>query len=135
MARKELYYTVSGTKGRDEGKMYHIQEMSASQAEWWAIRAGLAMARNGVDLPENFSDMGMAAMATTGLSLVAKIPAEDAKPLLKELMDCVQSVPNPGDKKIERPLIESDTEEVITLLKLKAEVFKLHVDFLQSVAR
>jgi hypothetical protein len=135
MARKEIYYTVSGTKGRDEGKMYHILEMSASQAEWWAIRAGLAMARNGVELPENFSDMGMAAMATTGLSLVAKIPAEEAKPLLEELMACVQSVPNPADKKVERPLIETDTEEVITRLKLRAEVFKLHVDFLQNVAR
>lgn len=134
MARKELYYTVSGTKGRDEGKMYHIQEMPASQAEWWAIRAGLAMARNGVELPENFADMGMAAMATTGLGLIAKIPAVEAKPLLEELMACVQSVPNPADKKIARPLIESDTEEVITRLKLRAEVFKLHVDFFQTVA-
>ncbi|MFT2793589.1 hypothetical protein ACMV5I_26520 [Serratia sp. T13T92] len=130
MARKELYYSVSGTKGRDEGKMYHIQEMSASQAEWWAIQVGMAMSRNGVEVPDDLSNMGMAAMAMHGLALVAKIPAVEAKPLLDELMACVQAVPNPNDKKIQRPLVESDTEEVATRLKLRMEVFKLHVDFL-----
>lgn len=53
MARKEIYYTVED-KGRDQGKVFFIREMAASQAEWWAIRAGLAMAKNGVNLPDNF---------------------------------------------------------------------------------
>lgn len=133
MARKELYYTVE-SKGRDTGKVFFIREMPASQAEWWAIRAGMAMARNGVELPDNFGDMGMAAMAATGLSMVAKIPTEEAKPLLDELMKCVQCMPNPADQNIKRNLVEDDTEEVATRIKLRAEVFKLHVDFLQAVA-
>jgi len=131
MARKEIYYTVD-SKDRDAGKTFFIREMSASQAEWWAIRAGMAMARNGVELPDNFADMGMAAMATTGLSMVAKIPLDEAKPLLAELMECVQAVPSQG---VKRALIEDDIEEVGTRLKLRAEVFKLHVAFLQSVAQ
>jgi len=134
MARKEIYYTVD-SKDRDAGKTFFIREMSASQAEWWAIRAGMAMARNGVELPDNFSDMGMAAMATTGMSMVAKIPLDEAKPLLAELMDCVQIVPNPENQSIKRNLIDDDIEEVGTRLKLRAEVFKLHVAFLQSVAQ
>lgn len=133
MARKEVFYTVED-KGRDHGKVFYIREMSATQAEWWAIRAGLAMAKNGVNLPDNFSDMGMAGMAKVGLEMVAKIPPEDARPLLDELMKCVQAVPNPADKNINRPLIDDDTEEVMTRLKLRGEVFKLHVDFLTAAA-
>ncbi|MCR2795510.1 hypothetical protein NQ094_05600 [Enterobacter kobei] len=133
MARKEIFYTVED-KGRDNGKKFYIREMSATQAEWWAIRAILAMANNGINLPDNLSDMGMAGMAKVGLEMVAKIPPEDARPLLDELMKCVQAVPNPDDQSIKRPLIDDDTEEVITRLKLRGEVFKLHVDFLTAAA-
>lgn len=133
MARKELYYTVED-KGRDNGKKFYIREMSATQAEWWAIRAILAMANNGINLPDNLSDMGMAGMAKVGFEMVAKIPPEDARPLLDELMKCVQAVPNPDDLNIKRPLIDDDTEEVMTRLKLRGEVFKLHVDFLTAAA-
>lgn len=133
MARKEIFYTVED-KGRDNGKKFYIREMSATQAEWWAIRAILAMANNGINLPDNLSDMGMAGMAKVGLEMVAKIPPEDARPLLDELMKCVQAVPNPDDQSIKRPLIDDDTEEVMTRLKLRGEVFKLHVDFLTAAA-
>ncbi|MEI7410055.1 hypothetical protein [Pectobacterium aroidearum] len=133
MARKEIYYTVE-SEGRDKGKLFHIREMSATQAEWWAIRAGLAMAKNGVNLPENFSDMGMAGMAKVGLEMVAQISPEEARPLLDELMKCVQSVPDPSNQSIKRALIEDDTEEVVTRLKLRSEVFKLHVDFFTAAA-
>ena len=132
MARKELYYTE--TKGRDAGKVFYIREMSATQAEWWAIRAGMAMARSGVDLPENFADMGIAAMAGTGLKMVSQIPPAEAKPLLDELMECVQCVPDAANQNIKRRLIDDDIEEIATRLKLRAEVFKLHVDFFQAAA-
>lgn len=133
MARKEIYYTE--TKGRDAGKVFYIREMSATQAEWWAIRAGMAMARSGVNLPENFADMGIAAMAGTGLKMVSQIPPAEAKPLLDELMECVQCVPDASNQNIKRRLIDDDIEEIATRLKLRAEVFKLHVDFFQAAAQ
>ncbi|KKI41933.1 hypothetical protein I6H07_14980 [Hafnia alvei] len=133
MARKEIYYTVED-KGRDQGKVFFIREMAASQAEWWAIRAGLAMAKNGVNLPDNFSDMGMAGMAKVGLEMVAQISPDEARPLLDELMKCIQFVPDPTNQNIKRALIDDDTEEVVTRLKLRSEVFKLHVDFFATVA-
>lgn len=133
MARKELFYTE--TAGRDTGKVFYIREMSAAQAEWWAIRAGMAMARSGVDLPENFADMGIAAMAGTGLKMVSQIPPAEAKPLLDELMECVQCVPDAANQNIKRRLIDDDIEEIATRLKLRAEVFKLHVDFFQAAAQ
>lgn len=133
MARKELYYTE--TKGRDAGKVFYIREMSATQAEWWAIRAGMAMARSGVELPNNFADMGIAAMAGTGLKMVSQIPPAEAKPLLDELMECVQCVPDAASQNVKRRLIDDDIEEIATRLKLRAEVFKLHVDFFQAAAQ
>lgn len=133
MARKELFYTE--TAGRDAGKVFYIREMSAAQAEWWAIRAGMAMARSGVDLPDNFADMGIAAMAGTGLKMVSQIPPAEAKPLLDELMECVQCVPDASNQNIKRRLIDDDIEEIATRLKLRAEVFKLHVDFFQAAAQ
>lgn len=133
MARKELFYTE--TAGRDAGKVFYIREMSAAQAEWWAIRAGMAMARSGVDLPDNFADMGIAAMAGTGLKMVSQIPPAEAKPLLDELMECVQCVPDAANQNIKRRLIDDDIEEIATRLKLRAEVFKLHVDFFQAAAQ
>ena len=133
MARKEIYFAVED-KGRDQGKVFFIREMAASQAEWWAIRAGLAMAKNGVNLPDNFSDMGMAGMAKVGLEMVAQISPDEARPLLDELMKCIQAVPDPANQSIKRALIDDDTEEVMTRLKLRSEVFKLHVDFFATVA-
>ncbi|QIC87507.1 hypothetical protein F0336_14055 [Serratia liquefaciens] len=132
MARKELFHEVTGTKGRDEGKVFFIQEMPASKAEAWAIRCALAMAKGGVELPENFADLGMAGLAKVGLGLLAKVPFEEAKPLLDEIMTCVQFVPDPQNHAVKRHLIESDIEEVGTRLKLRAEVFNLHVDFITA---
>ncbi|CAK8736468.1 hypothetical protein SODG_000181 [Sodalis praecaptivus] len=128
MARKETFITIE-RDGRDQGKMFYIKEMAASQAEWWAMRALMAMGRGGVDIPDDLRSMGMAAMAVEGLKAIAKIPPDEAKPLLDELMACVQAVPNPADKSVVRPILESDIEEVLTRLTLRAEVFKLHVDF------
>ena len=134
MARKETFITIDAA-GRDQGKVFYIKEMSASQAEWWALRALMAMGRGGVEIPDNLRSMGIAAMAVEGLKAISKIPPDEAKPLLDELMTCVQAVPNPADKTVVRPLIAADIDEVATRLNLRAEVFKLHVDFFATAGR
>ncbi|MBS9432630.1 hypothetical protein [Photorhabdus hainanensis] len=131
MARKETFITMNDDN-RDKGKLFYIQEMPASQAEWWAIRALMAMGREGLDIPDNFRDLGMAALAVVGLKAISRIAPDEARLLLDELMGCVQMVPNPADKKIKRELIDSDIEEIVTRLKLRAEVLKLHVDFFKT---
>lgn len=73
MARKETFITIDAA-GRDQGKVFYIKEMSASQAEWWALRALMAMGRGGVEIPENLRSMGIAAMAVEGLKAISKIP-------------------------------------------------------------
>ena len=61
-----------------------------------------------------------------GLASLTKVSFQAAKPLLAEMMTCVQIKPSPS---VTRALIEDDIEEVATLLTLRKEVFNLHLSF------
>lgn len=124
MARKEATFVADS--GRDTGKQFHITEMSASQAENWAIRVILAVGNAGIEIPEGLASQGMAGLLAIGYMSLLKIPFESAKPLLDDMMTCVQIMPMPN---VKRPLIEDDIEEVATRLQLRKEVWKLHTDF------
>jgi len=130
--RKELTVQIS-EEGRDQGKCFLIREMPAKQAERWAIRVLLAVGKAGVDVPEDIQMSGMAGLFVMGFGALMKISFEDAEPLLNEMLQCVSLLPNPNDRKVSRPLIDDgvsdDIEEVATLLKLRREVFQLHVNF------
>ena len=129
--RKEIDITITDP-GRDEGKPFHIREMPATRAEKWAMRALLAVARSGVDLPDDFIGMGMQGIALVGIRAITKITFEDAEPLLDEMMECVTIKPDPRNPAIMRALIEGDIEEIATLVKLRQEVINLHVSFFTS---
>ena len=124
MARKES--TFSADSGRDKGKTYLITEMSASPAENWAIRTILAVGNAGLDIPEGLASQGMAGLMAVGYMNLLKIPFESARPLLDEMMGCVQFAPSAT---LRRPLIEDDIEEVTTRLQLRKAVWNLHLDF------
>ena len=123
---------VIDEEGRDRGKRFVITEMSAAQAEAWAIRALLAMAAGGIELPDGYEQTGMAGLAEVGLRAITKLKWADAEPLLAEMMDCVQIAPDPRHPGTVRPLIDEDIEEIATRLKLRTEVFKLHTGFLKA---
>lgn len=123
---------VIADEGRDKGKRFQIEEMAAAQAEKWALRALFAAMNAGIEIPDDVSaNSGMAGIAVMGWEALAKVPFEKAEPLLDELMDCVKSVQDNG---FIRGLVDSDTEEVKTRLKLRMEVFKLHVDVFMNGA-
>lgn len=126
--RKVIDVTITDS-GRDEGKTFHIKEMAATRAEKWAMRALLAVARSGVELPDDFSGMGMQGIAIVGIRALTKIAFEDAEPLLDEMMECVSLKPDPRNPAIQRPLMEGDIEEIATLIQLRQEVINLHVGF------
>ena len=106
--------------------------MSSYRAEAWATRVLLALMGSNADLPENFDELGMAGLAELGLKSIGGLKWEVAEPLLAEMMECVQIIPNPAKPNVIRPLIEDDIEEVLTRFKLRIEVWKLHVDFSQG---
>lgn len=112
---------------RDIGKVFQITEMSAEDAEAWAIRAMLALTAAGVDIGEA---AGMEAIAVAGLQSIGKLSYADAKPLLDDMFKCVKIVPDPKkNPTFARDLFPGDIQEVATRLYLRAETFALHVGF------
>jgi hypothetical protein len=133
MSRKTENYKVPD-EGRDFGKVFVLTEMPASRSEAWAMRALFALLANNADIPPNIVSMGMAGMAQVGIKALSGLRWEVAEPLLAEMWSCVQFMPDPSKPHIVRPLIEEDIEELITRVKLRGEVWKLHADFLKAVA-
>lgn len=141
MARRTKIFVVED-EGRDKGKRFLLTEMASSKAESWAYRLILALAHNNTDIPS--ADTGMAGLAQIGLRGLAGLPWLVAEPLLREMFECVQVLPDPKNSSFARELEPAggdgdyDIEEVTTRMHLRLEVFKLHVDFstaaLQSLA-
>lgn len=128
MARKVEDYPVTDA-GRDRGKVFRLTEMPATQAEKWAGRAFLALARSGVEIPDDIASAGLAGIVAMGLKAFAGMAFTDAEPLMDEMFRCVQRVVDPSNPVYARSLIEDDIEEVQTRLKLRMALFKLHTEF------
>lgn len=128
MARKTQIFTVE-QPGRDQGKKFLITEMPAAQAERWALRIFMLAISHGTDISDEIVSGGMAALAQGAMTMIARIPFDEAEPLLDEMLGCVQAIPDPARPEIVRKLVESDIEEVATLLQLRKAVIDLHVDF------
>lgn len=135
MARRESKITIrteadSKLKpGRDEGKIFVLKEMSATQAEDWAMRALLALTNAGADIPDGAEGAGMAGLAVMGIQALAGLKYADVKPLMDEMFTCVQIQPNPRDPNLVRALVEDDIEEVATRLQLRKAILELHMGF------
>lgn len=126
--RKEATVVIEAS-GRDAGKVFRLRELPASQAEAWGARLLLALSRAGVEVPDGFFDMGMAGVAVMGIKALGGLSWDVAKPLMDEMMACVQIQPNPSQPAVVRPLIEDDIEEVATRVQLRDEVIAVHTGF------
>ena len=133
MPRKSVDITIT-TPGRDQGKVFHIKEMSAAAAEKWALRLALALGRSGMDIG-NVAGRGMAAIAIAGIESIFKLRFEDAEPLFDEMFACVQIKPDPSHPNVIRPLIEDDIDEVSTRVQLRWEALNLHINFSELAGR
>jgi hypothetical protein len=124
---------VIDAEGRDKGKAFLITEMSAGRAEKWGMRALHAAVKAGIDIPEQALGAGMAGVAVVGIKAMIAADFEDSEPLFDEMFECVAFCPDPkAITPFARPLVETDTEEVATRVRLRAEVFNLHVGFSQA---
>ena len=115
---------VEITEGRDTGKTYQITEMSAEAAEWWAFRALQAVASSNVDLS---LQAPMRELAVQGIKALAGVAPDMARPLLDEMMSCVQILVPATQKP--RPLLDGDIEDVKTRFMLRKAVMELHLGF------
>ena len=131
--RKTSVVTIE-TEGRDQGKMFKLTEMSAVQAERWAMRAFFALMNTGVEIPPDIAELGMAGIASMGLQALGKLPYEAAEPLLDDMWSCVQTIPDPTKKNVARFVMDDDIEEVGTRIFLRKEIFDLHTGFFTAAA-
>lgn len=135
--RKTLEYVIDA-EGRDKGKKFFITEMPAVKAEDWACRCLFALGNANVEVPDGVFSLGMAGLAevlpSVGLKALLSMKHADVKPLLDELMQCVQMRPDPRHPQVTQSYdqFSSQIEEVSTLFKLKWEVLRLHLDFLDA---
>lgn len=127
---------VISADGRDKGKTFLLTEMPATQAEKWAAKAFLALARGGIDIPQGVSDMGLAGLAAIGIKALAGVRFDDAEPLMDEMFaSCVAIIPDPSRPAVKRghdgigPMTEDDIEEVRTRMMIRKELFELHLGF------
>lgn len=128
MALKTKEITIE--KGRDAGTKFLITEMPVAKADNWAMRALGVLARSGIETPD--ANTGLVGVAQMGMSAFSQVKTEEVIPLLDELLDCVQIIPEGGQP---RPLDLNinDVQDFTTLWALRKEVLHLHIDFLQGV--
>ena len=128
--------TFVATEGRDAGKKFVLKEMPADKAEWWAIRAGRALAIAGAPMPEDWENASMAQIAVLGLAALAALPESTLKSLLDEMFECVKFQP-PNEKIGPQDLIDGEgcqIEEVKTRWQLRQALYYLHTGFLPAAA-
>lgn len=130
MARKTKTITIDS--GRDAGKTFLITEMPLLQADRWAQQALFALARGGIDIPEEIEpDEGMLGMARVALNAIGHIDPQVGNELMDELLSCVQIIPSGG---VARDVLfdndACDIEDIKTLFTLRKEALILHLDFL-----
>ena len=136
MPLKTKTVVIKGAQNnRDNNKIFLLTELDAYAAEWWALRVLFALGRANPKFSEMFDITGgMGALANAaGAQELAKalvsINPLDIKPMLDEMLHCVQIVRDPKHPEFASSLLPGDIEEVTTLLKLRSEVFYLHVGF------
>jgi len=131
MARKEAEFRA--TKGRDEGKVFVINEKSADEVEWFGARCFLALGRSGFDIPKGLEMEGVSGLLAMGYKAlsdaIASLRAEDLKPLMQEMMTCVRLKASAG---VIRDLVDDDIEEVVTRLQLRKAIIDLHTGFFSN---
>lgn len=128
MPRRTKVVTITA-EGRDKGKRFFITEMFADDAESWAMQALLALTNAGAEVPD--VTQGMAGLAVAGFQSLQRLQFAAAKPLLDQMMTCVQYVP-PDERIPAQPIgagVNCKIEEVPTFITLRREVFRLHADF------
>lgn len=130
--RRTVEFTA--TEGRDAGKKFIITEMSAWDADELASDIyRIMMDTNFTALPADVIAMGVAGLATVGLSVISSASKEAGKLLRDQLMDTVEiEVTHQGNTITRKVKGAVDFEEVFTIRQVLDKVFETNFsDFLK----
>ncbi len=137
--RRTEKLTIPGVRSenpgdRDNGKTFVLQEMDAYAGQDWALRALLALAASGVEMPQGAMSGGWSALAGFGIMALLRAPYGALKPLLDEMLGQVkyEHIDTKGKPTPPQPLIfgaNCQVEEIKTFLVLHKALFQLHAGF------
>lgn len=116
-------------ENRDKGKVFVVNEMPANPFEQWALKALTAMGRAGLEISEDTWSMGAMSLGIMGFKSLIKMNYEDAQELMDLMFSYVRIQPDPNNPNIQRPLVDSDIEEITTRLKLRAAWWEQQTGF------
>lgn len=129
---KEIIITRDG---RDKGGVFHITEMAAEPAADWFMQAMQFLVRSGMDVPPHIFEAGPAGFFAIGIGTalagLSKAPWGEVKPLLSELLACVDSYQPPGAE-VPVPgwgVIRTQIQDFTTIFQLYEEVVSLSLGF------
>lgn len=127
--RRETDYIA--THGRDKDKVFKIVEMSAFDAFDWGVKALLAMAKSGVDIPPDIVSQGMAGVAVVALRTVGGLEFMSVRSLRDDLLRCVTIYTDHRKNPLHtRPITgQDDIEEPVTIYELCKAVLEHHLGF------
>ena len=144
MARRTERLTIPGTRSeepgeRDNGKVFVLAEMDAYSGQDWAMRALLALAASGVQLPDGALNSGMAGLAGFGVMALLQAPYGALKPLLDEMLAQAkyEHHDTKGKAMPPQPIVQGPNcqiEEIKTFLTLHKALLQLHTGFSLAVA-
>jgi hypothetical protein len=134
MARRTKFVTIEGDpeKNRDVGKTYIITEVSAMQAEEWAVRAFMALGTSGIRIPDELMNAGLVGVALIGYQVFMGAQPEAVLPLWREMLpSCVQlrGVESAQGTQVALPWSPTIVEEVSTMMVLRQAILELHTGF------
>lgn len=136
--RRTEKLTIPGVRSeepgeRDNGKTFILTEMNAYQGQDWALRALLALAASGAQLPDGALTTGWAGLAGFGVTALLRAPYGALKPLLDEMLEQAKYAHKPEIPSHPLTAIapgpNCPVEEIKTFLTLQTALFKLHTGF------
>lgn len=124
--RKEVRVTLEDGKNRHD---FVIEQMPASQLEWWIIRAVQALGP-ALEIPEGKGLEAVGeALANKGIASLSKIDPEKAKPLLDEMLSTASRLVDGARFPVTIDTVDGYIETIQCLFRLRVECFKANFSF------
>lgn len=135
MTRRTAQITIT-REGRDKGAIVCLEEPPVGPETEWLMRAGMLLARSGVDVPADILHHGVTGFVALGVGTImtglGKAPWAEVKPLLDELLQCVTGFQPPTGREIVTggwTLYMLQIQEPATIMQIYEEVLSLMVGF------
>ena len=126
--------TYVAEHGEDSGKNFCITKMPVMKAEKWAAKALLAIMHGNPEIPEEMASMGIIGLFQVGLNGLMKCKWEDVEPLMDEMLEYVEIIPDISKPQVKRRLFEGDIQDVRTILGIRKAIWEFNTSFLSEGA-